>query len=172
MDTPQGRARERGLGIDRQPGDPEVGDHRATIGRQQDVARLDVAMDDAADVGDREAACDIETDPGGLPWCESAAALEAGGEVLALDELHDEVWLVTVGAGVQARDDVGVAQHRRGEGLAAEPLGEIRVATDLGPKELDGDGAVQAKVGRAMDRGHPATPDDRSQPVAIAHDAR
>ena len=44
-------ARARQPSVSKQPGDAEVGKFHAAVGRQQQIARLDVAMDDAAIVG-------------------------------------------------------------------------------------------------------------------------
>ena len=83
-----------------------------------------------------------------------------------IDEGHHEVGLVAVGAGVEAGDDVRVAQDGRGERLAPEPVGEVGVGRDLGTQDLDRDLALEADVGGPVDRGHPAAPDDRPEPVA------
>ena len=144
MDRAEGRSRDGSLGIGGEPGDPEVGDHRPSVAGQQDVARLDVAMDDAADVGDAQRPGDIEPDPRGLGRREAAHASEARGEVLALDELHDEVRLAVVRAGLQAGHDVRVAQDGRGERLAPEAHRDVGVLDDLATEELDGDACGRA----------------------------
>ena len=127
MDGTQRRAGQRGLRVRRQTRDPEVGDHRPPVGRQQDVAGLDVPMDDAAHVGHAEGTSDVEPDARGLPRCQPAAASEPDGEVLPVDQGHHEVRLVPVGAGIEAGDDVRVAEDGGGERLASEPVGQIGV---------------------------------------------
>ena len=89
----------------------------------------------------------------------SRAAAEAGREVLALDEVHDEVRLVAVRAGVQARDDVRVAQDRGGQRLASEALARSGSALTSGRRSLTAT-ARSAGVERPVDGGHPAAPDD------------
>ena len=66
VDRAEGRARDGALGVGGEPGDPEVGDHRPPVAREQDVAGLDVAMDDPADVGDAQRTGDVEPDPRGV----------------------------------------------------------------------------------------------------------
>ena len=92
---------------------------------------------------------------------------QARGEVLALDEVHDHERAGRVRAGVRARDDVLVAQDGGGEGLATEAVGEVGVGADLGSKQLERHVAAEARVVGAVDRRHPAAPDDLAQPVAV-----
>ena len=131
---------------------------------------FDVAMDDAADVGDAERAGDIEPDAADLPRGEPAATPQPRREVLAVDELHDQVGLVAVGARVQAGDDVRVAEDGGGQRLAPEALGEVGVGGDLGAQQLDRDRPLGAYVDGPMDRRHPAATDDRPEPVAPAEE--
>jgi len=123
-------------------------------------------MDDATQVRDTQGPRDIQPDPRGLQRRQPAAAPKPGGEVLALHERHHEVGLVAVGAGVEAGDDVRVAQNGGRERLATEPVGQVAIGRDLGAQDLDRDLAVDPDVGRAMDRGHPAAPDHRPEPIA------
>ena len=127
VDRAERRARDGALGVGGQPGDPEVGDHRPAVAGEQDVAGLHVAMDDPADVGDAERAGDVEADPGGLGRFEAAGPPQPRGEVLAFDELHDQERLAVVGAGLEAGDDVRVAEDGRGERLAPEAHRDVGV---------------------------------------------
>ena len=72
-----------------------------------------------------------------------AVAAQPRGEVLAVDELHDHVRAVRVGARVEAAHDVPVAQDGGGQGLASEAVGQVGVGDDLGPQELERDGPVE-----------------------------
>ena len=96
-------------------------------------------MDDAAHVRDTEGAGDIEPDAGRLPRRETAAAPESRRQVLPLDQGHDEVGPIAVGAGIEAGDDVGVAEHRLGERFAPESVGKVAVRRDFGSQDLDRD---------------------------------
>ena len=168
VDRAEGRARDRALGVGRQPGDPEVGDHRPAVAREQDVARLDVAMDDPADVRHAQRASDVEPDPGRLRRTQPTQPPESGRQVLTLDELHDQERLAVVGAGLETGHDVRVAQHRGGQRLAAEAHRDIGIGDDLATEQLDRHGAVELGVGGAMDRRHPADPDDLGEPIPLA----
>ena len=87
---------------------------------------------------------------------EAADPPQPRGEVLALDELHDEVRLAVVGAGLEAGDDVRVAEDGRRERLAPEAHRDVGVRDDLGAQQLDRDRPVEPRVDRPMDRRHPA----------------
>jgi hypothetical protein len=162
---PERRARDRALGVGGQAGDPEVGDHRAAVAGEQDVARLHVAVDDAAHVCDAERTRDVGADPCRFGRGEASTSSQAGGEVLALDQLHDEVRLGVVGAGLEAGDDVRVTQDRGGERLASEAHRDVGVLDGLASQQLDRDGPVEPRVERPMDCRHPAAADDLGETV-------
>ena len=90
VDRAERRARQRHLRLGDRPGDPEVGDLHPAVAVDHDVARLHVAMDDAPLVGRLEGARRLGGDPGGLARRQGAGALDDRGEVLAVDELHDD----------------------------------------------------------------------------------
>ena len=71
-------------------GDAEVGDEGAAV-VQEDVLRLDVAMDDAAAMGVVEGAGHLGGDADGVGDGELLVAREPVAEGLALDEGHDVV---------------------------------------------------------------------------------
>ena len=160
------RPGDRSLGIGRQPGDPEVCDHRTAVAGEEDVAGLHVPMDDPADMRDRERTGDVEPDPSRLARREPSDAAEPRGEILAFDQLHHQERLAIIGSRLEAADDVGMAQDGRREGLAPEPHRDVGVLDDLVAEQLDGDGAVEPDVDRPMDGGHPTDADQLRQPVA------
>ena len=50
-----------------------------------------------------------------------------------------------------------VVEQGHSTGLALEPRAQFDVAGDLLRNDLDGDGAVQARIGRFVDLSHPAS---------------
>ena len=152
-------------------GDPEVGDVDPAVAADEDVRRLDVAVDDAAVVGDLEGAGDVGGDAGGLARGEGPVLAQDRGEVLALDELHDDVRARRVFAEVEHGDDVRVAERRRGPRLVAEAREEVGVLAELGPQELDRHVALELRVARPVDRGHAALAEQLEQAVASAEGA-
>ena len=168
MHGAEGRAGDRALGVGCQAGDPEVGDHRPAVAREQDVARLDIAVDDASDVRHAERTGDVEADACCLRRGEATDTTQPGGQVLALDELHDQERLAIVGAGLEAGDDVRVAQDGLRQCLAPEAHRDVGIGDHLAPQQLDRDGTVGFGVDRAVDRGHATDPDDLGQPIPAA----
>ena len=106
---------------------------RATT-RQQDVLRLEVAVQDAIAVGGANRGADGGQDAHRLGGVEPALALQHVAEVLAADELHDQIG-ATVGerAVVVDGDDRRMLQARDDLRLAPEPAPGLRVVAG-GPR--------------------------------------
>ena len=82
----------------------------------------------------------------------------------AVDELHDEVGIaVAVDAEVVDLHDVGVRQPRDRLRLATEALHEVGRGVE---HHLDGDGAIELGIAPAIDRAHPALPEELQVYVA------
>ena len=171
VDRAHRRAGQRDLGLAEGPRDPEVGDLDPAVAPHEDVGRLDVAVDDAADVRRVEGLRDLGGHAGGLARRERPVLAQDRGEVLAVDQLHDDVRARAVLAEVEHRHDARVAERRRRPGLVAEPAEEVGVLAELGAEELDGDVAIQLGVAGAVDRRHPALAEELDQAVAAAEDA-
>ena len=73
------------------PGDAEVGHLDPPVGRDDQVGRLDVAVDDAARVGDTEGIGGLGHQVADDLRVERGAGPQQVGQRLALDELHHEV---------------------------------------------------------------------------------
>ena len=81
--------------------------------------------------------------------------LDPVSERTAVHELADKVLTPVLLAGVVDREDVGVIERGCELRLALEAPPSCRVG-QVGGDELDRDGAIQLRVGRAVDRAHPA----------------
>ncbi len=120
----------------RGPRQPEVGDlHRAALA-EQDVLRLDVAVDDPALVRSGQTGQDAVDDIEGLARAEPAALAQQLPQRPAGDVLHDQVEQTAVGALIVDRDDVRAGQAGHGPRLAGEPPHEFLVAGQLGVGDL------------------------------------
>ena len=105
-------------------GDAEVGQQHATVGRDEDVAGLDVAVDEAGAVGLVEGAGDGGADVDRQLGPEPLLGVEQLAQALAVDELHHDRLAAVVDEDVVDADDVGVAEPGDGDRLAAEALGD------------------------------------------------
>jgi len=123
------------------------------VGRQLDVRRFQVAVDDALLVGFLQGLGDLLGDLDGLPHGEGAAG-EALREVLALDKLENQepppvVLLEAVDLG-----DVGVVEGGEEAGLALEASQALRVRREGPGKHLDRHLAAEGRVLGAVDLTH------------------
>ena len=153
-------------GVER-PGDAEVGDLHLAVAGDEDVRRLDVAVDDAARVGRGERERDRDGRVDGPIGTDASLVAEDVGEAAPVDVLHDDV----VGAGrlapVVDADDVRVVEVGGRLRLAAEALDERRVVRELGEEHLERDRAVEQLVSSQEDVGHAAPTDPALQLVAL-----
>ncbi len=152
-------------------GDAEVGDLHPAGAVEQDVAGLDVAVDDALAVGVVEGVGGLAGDAQHVAQTQARSGVEAAGEVDALDELEGEIEETLGLAGVEQGDDVGMQEAAGGPGLAQQAL--LAVVDLLRPADeadgLDGELAVDLRIFGEIDLAHRAgaeKPDD-----AVAADA-
>ena len=127
---------------------------------EQDVARLDVAMDQARLVSRGEAGSGLAADAEDVFQLEGAFAVDFVLERLALDELHHQVGrLMRIVDGVD-RDDVLVMDGRGGCGFAEEPLDGDGIGGQLRGHHFDRDDAAELGVEGPQDGAHAAVADD------------
>ena len=91
VDRAEGHPRQRHLGLGDRAGDPEVDDLDPAVRADQDVARLHVTMDEASGVCGGEGAGDAGPDARDLARRQRAAPPQDRGEVLPVDQFHDDV---------------------------------------------------------------------------------
>src|SRR5262245_18021892 len=83
---------------------------RLSLGRNEDVGRLDVAMDDSLAVGVLESRCHLIDYRHGLAYLQPATTLDNLAQALALHQFHrDEVGLALL-AHIVDSDDVFVIE--------------------------------------------------------------
>ena len=146
-------------------GDAEVRDPGAALAVDEDVLRLQVAMDDPVLVRELRAGEDLADDLERLADREPAA--DQVLERCALDVLHrDEVPTVGLAAVVHA-DDVLVLHPRGRLGLAAEALDELGVLGEALVQELQRDPALEHLVVGEPHVRHPAAAEAGDEHVAI-----
>src|SRR5207253_9040602 len=101
--------------------DAEVGDDRV-VAREEDVLRLDVTVNDALDMGERQRVGGVARDLEGRFERQASLALQPMPQRLSLDVGHDVVKQPVDFAGREDRDDVRMAEVRREVHLSNEPL--------------------------------------------------
>ena len=126
---------------------------------EQDVVRLDVAVDDRERMGGAEGVGRLRHDAPRLVDRQLAPPPDPPGDRFAVHVAHDEVDQALAFADGVDRDDMGVGQPGGGLGLAGKALADVLLEGELGRQHLDGDAALEPLVPRPVDHPHPATPD-------------
>ena len=139
-------------------GDAEVGHLHLTARRDQDVARLDVAVHHPVAVGEAERGGHVCGDLRRPPGVQRTLGAHDLRQAAALHVLHDDEVGARLLAPVVDGHHVGVVEVGGRLGLAAEPLHEGRVLGVLGEEHLDRHGSVQQQVAGQVDVGHPPAP--------------
>ena len=139
---------------------------------EQEVGRLDVAMQHIARVRVLQRRRDVATDAGRLGDGQQRTLIEHRPEAAALQELeHHERHVVL--APVVDRDDVGVVQRRGELRLGPEPSQECRVVGQRGVEHLHRDLSAQPLVVGDVDAAARAGTDRTVQQVTTGeHPAR
>ena len=144
----------------------------AVARREEDVLRLEIAVDDAGRVRRDERRADGEHEVDEVARRHRTRALEAMREVLAREELHDEVGDAPLAAHVRQIDDVRVAQARGELRLAQEALARARDGGDAGSERLDGDALADLGVDRLVHGAHAARAEQANDLVLAEPRAR
>ena len=132
------RARAGDVGPVGDVGHAQIGELHGALVSEQDVGRLDVAVDDAARVDRIQGGRDPFENPQGLIWTHPAARSQEIGQRLPLDVLHDDHQVaVVLCVGVVDGDEVGVIQGCPDQRLTLEPQQTIRIAGAVDALERD-----------------------------------
>ena len=146
--------------------DAEIGDQRLTV-LQQDVLRLDVAVDDSLLVRVLERRGDLICDPQRVGQRELPLAFETLVDRLAGDERHHVIEMPLVLAEVVDREDVGVTEARDDVDLSAESLGAHREGK-FPEEDLDRDVAIQLEIASEPDDRHTSAADLALETVTLS----
>ena len=151
-------------GVDR-PRDAEIG-HPRVPAREQDVFRLDVAVNHLMGVGIAERIGHLAGDL--QRWFERQLLLtsQAVAERFAFDQRHDVIEELAGLTAVQQRQDVGMVQLCRDRDLAQKPLRPQR-RSEFRPQHLERHLAVVLQVLGEVDGGHAAGADLALDAIAV-----
>ena len=163
------RAGQSGSGV-HPLGDAEVGEVRmigrcAAIAGQQDVAGLDVAMDQALGVRGVQRRGRLRDDRDRTRRIQPGVGPQEALQVRSLDVPHRDVQHAVGLARVVDGDDVGMVETGGDARFADEPLPERFILGELGTEDLQRDPAPEAQVLGQVDDGHPSSPDHRCHPM-------
>ncbi len=125
---------------------------------EQDILRLDVAMDHAMAVGIVECARHLRCNPDGIGDGELGLAGEPVAQALSFDERHHIEQKAVGLARIEESQNMRMLEVRRGLDLGQEAL-RPDDRRKLRAQHLQGDPAVMPDVMRQVDGGHAAGPD-------------
>ena len=153
--------------------DAEVCDLDAALVVEHHVVGLEVAVHDAAAVGEARGAQDLLGDVDRVLRRQRRVLADDRVERAPVEELHRDVVGAAPLAAVVDADDVGMRERGGAGGLAAEALDELLVLGEALVEQLDRDAAAELGVLGAVDLGHAAGANARHDPVApVDHRAR
>ncbi len=134
---------------------------------EDDVLGLEIAMDDAEVMRFRERGEHLPKEADDATERERPFSYWIAREVLAAQELHDEIELAVLGlAEVDDADRVRVIEAARGARLGDEARRRVLLTDEMRVDDLDGDGAPQLRLLGAIHAAHPADADEIENDVA------
>ncbi len=151
-------------------GDAEVGDESHLVLVDEDVLRLDVAVDDVQVVGGAQAAQHLAQDgQGGLLGVHLLAA-EVLEQVVCVDVLHGDEGKAVSEAEIEALHDVAVADLAGQFQLELEALEGFRLVVDRHGEDLQRDDLVDRLVDGGADVAHGPCAEEALDAVAAPED--
>ena len=152
-------------------GDAEVDDAnlRQPVGRarwNQDVRRLEIAMDDVSTVRSLQCRGDQARQPQTFP-SQSLFALELGGQRFTVDKLHRDVTATVVErSAAEQSHDARMIQRRNCLGFVQKPRRRLLVLRQVRVQHLDGRALTRFVVDSLEDRAHATFADDAHNAIA------
>jgi serine/threonine protein kinase len=137
-----------------EPRQAEVQDLHVAVGGDEDVLRLQVAMDDAPGMSGVQPFGDLDAYLDGLPPGEPPCR-DAPAQRLSLEQLHHRERDAVGHAEVVDREDVGMREGGDDLGLALEARQRLGVVGEVLREDLDGDVPFETGMPGAVDLSHP-----------------
>ena len=136
-------------------GQPEIENLRVAAAGDEQIRRLDVAVDDPGGVRRLERVGDLDRERQQQIDLERAPG-DAMLQRRPVEELHDEERAAVLLADIVDGADVGVIQRRRGARLAAESGQGLGIVGEVRRQELQRDEALQPRILGFVDDAHSA----------------
>ena len=140
-------------------GNAKIGNFHPPFFVQQNVLRLDVAMDDAFVMRELQRLANLRHDLQCFARLEFAGPLQLP-QIQPIHKLHDEEGQPVHLAEFVQRHDIGMAQLCQCPRFAIEPLGKTRTAGHLRRQNFQRHQPIQRRLPRFIDRPHPAFADE------------
>ena len=138
---------------------PKSASLTSLLAGQQQIRRLEIAMDHAVVVGMLERLGEHDAEMGRLAPVEPAAGLQLVLEIRPLDQLHHVIEMPLLLAKAIQANDVGVLELLEGLDLGLEPLAKPLFDGQPGAEDLDGRHLAGLDVLALIDGPHPAAAD-------------
>jgi hypothetical protein len=167
----------QGVGRRAELGDAKINDlHRSSgAGQQEDVVRLQIAVDDSLAVRRRDGVCHPEQDGRRFRVRQPASRVEVLPQGEALQALHHDVGMpARMDVAIQDPNNAFVLDHRSRTRLGEESGQQLRAIGELAVKDLDGRFAAQVPVLGQIDHAHPTAAqlgDDGVRPYRLTDHA-
>jgi hypothetical protein len=142
----------------RELGDAEIAEVGLAVAVEEDVGRLEIAVDDALGVGGVQRLADAGQDLGRFGRGQGAGA-DAPHQRSAAHVAHHQERLAVLLAEIVDRDDRRVLERGDGAGLALEAGAERGIVEQFARQDLDRHFAVEVRVVAEVDGGHAAASD-------------
>ena len=155
-----------------QPGQPEIGHVRLANGVEEDVGRLEIAVEDAVLVGKMDRTGDLRDQGRHRPQPFRRAGGRKRGhpgrQGSSLQQLHGDEVPPLVLPGLMDRDDVGVVEPGNRSGLGVEALDLFRTDQASALDQFQRHVARQSRLAGPVDDPH-AAPGDLPDQLVAAH---
>ena len=142
--------------IAEQPGDAEVGEFQTAVGGQEQVARLDVAVDDAPVVRVAQRPADVDAHLRHLAPIERASPPQFLLQAVAVDQFHRIEQVALLLAEAEQPNDVRMVELAKRLDLGLEPDAKAFFLGQGGGEQLDRGRLARLAVNAFVDRPHAA----------------
>jgi hypothetical protein len=129
----------------------EVGNLRASFAADQNVARRNVAVNDAALMRCGKAARNLRRNSCGATRHKRADTAEHRGEIFTVNELHDDRWSFTLWSNVKDGGNVRMRNDCGGAPFSAEARGGGGRCGECAAQDLHGNVTTERLIYRAED---------------------
>jgi hypothetical protein len=149
--------------------DAKVGDLCATFAVDQNIARRDVAMNDAAHMCGSESTSNLRRNRCSAAWHQWTDASQHGGKIFAVDKLHHDGRRFTLWRNVKHGSHVWMRNDCRGAALGAESVSGGGRCCEWCTKHLDGHVAAERLISCAEDECSRPFANQLLQPISASN---